>query len=138
MTDRLIIDANVAHEFQQPSAEAKAILQWIKSKGSVAIGGKNLEELQNTKILPLILALKSAGKAKQFESSQINSLAASYTNNMLVSNDAHIIALAIVSNARLLFSRDQPLQEDFKNPKVLNHPRGKCFTNAASHQHLLY
>ena len=39
------------------------------------------------------------------------------------SNDSHIVALAIVSGARVVVSRDQALAEDFTNPKLLK-PKG--------------
>lgn len=54
----------------------------------------------------------------------------------LVSNDLHIIALARVSGARLLYSEDWSLQQDFKNEHLVPKPRGKVYSNKA-HQHLL-
>ena len=52
------------------------------------------------------------------------------------SDDAHVIALAQVSNARLLYTRDRNLQQDFKNKGLLDNPRGKIYS-APSHKHLL-
>jgi len=59
------------------------------------------------------------------------------------SNDMHLIALAQVSGARLLYSNDLALHEDFGNKLLIDRPRGKVystyerkdFTNA--HQKLL-
>ena len=43
------------------------------------------------------------------------------------SDDPHIIALAQVSGARLLYSNDKSLQQDFKNKDLINNPRGKVY-----------
>ena len=53
------------------------------------------------------------------------------------SDDPHILALAVVSGARLLYSNDRLLQHDFKNPALINQPRGKVYStlyNAAFNQ----
>lgn len=44
------------------------------------------------------------------------------------SDDPHILALALASGARLLFTNDRPLQEDFRNPGIINRPRGHIYT----------
>ena len=45
------------------------------------------------------------------------------------SNDAHVIALARVSGARLLFTNDRELQSDFKNRQILG---GNIYTTLRS------
>lgn len=52
------------------------------------------------------------------------------------SNDAHIIALARVSKARVLVSCDKDLQVDFKNGSLIEKPRGKVYKRPA-HSNLL-
>ena len=44
------------------------------------------------------------------------------------SDDEHVLALARVSGARLLFTNDLDLQADFKNPDLINNPRGVIYT----------
>lgn len=44
------------------------------------------------------------------------------------SDDPHILALAVVSGARLLYSNDRLLQHDFKNLALINQPRGKVYS----------
>lgn len=44
------------------------------------------------------------------------------------SNDAHIIALARVSGARLLFTNDRKLRADFENVDLVDAPRGKVYS----------
>ena len=45
-----------------------------------------------------------------------------------VSNDEHIIALAQITGARLLFSNDKKLHRDFRNKQLVDHPRGKVYS----------
>jgi hypothetical protein len=54
----------------------------------------------------------------------------------LRSNDPHVIALARASGARTLCSRDRELHKDFKNPALVNDPRGSVY-QSPSHRHLL-
>ena len=59
------------------------------------------------------------------------------------SNDAHVLALARTSGARLLFTNDRDLQRDFTNREILSGTRGRVYTtlvNAATsrtHRNLL-
>ena len=46
----------------------------------------------------------------------------------LKSDDPHIIALALVNGARLLYSNDLALQKDFRNAKLVSKPKGKIYT----------
>ena len=45
-----------------------------------------------------------------------------------LSNDAHIIALGQISGARLLYSNDKALHEDFGNKRLIDRPRGKVYS----------
>ena len=58
------------------------------------------------------------------------------STGLCVSDDPHIIALARVSGARTLCSNDNNLHTDFKNQRLLSHPRGGVYQNA-NHGHLL-
>ena len=49
---------------------------------------------------------------------------------MCTSNDVHVLALALVSGARLLYTNDAALIMDFKNSKVIANPRGKVYTTS--------
>ena len=48
------------------------------------------------------------------------------------SNDSHVLALAQISGARLLYSNDTDLQQDFKNGGLINRPRGKVYSTRES------
>ena len=59
------------------------------------------------------------------------------------SDDPHVLALAIVSGARLLYSNDAALQRDFKDKRLIDSPRGKVYSTLEgnnfqrAHQRLL-
>lgn len=48
--------------------------------------------------------------------------------HVLRSDDPHGVALAQVSGARLLYSNDRALQQDFGNKQLVDAPRGKVYT----------
>ena len=49
----------------------------------------------------------------------------------LQSNDAHVIALAQLSGARLLYTNDGDLQKDFRNKNLVDNPEGKVYSTEA-------
>ena len=59
------------------------------------------------------------------------------------SNDHYMLALAQVSGARLLYSNDRNLQQDFKDSLIINSPRGRVYSTlknkdfVPSHRRLL-
>ena len=53
-------------------------------------------------------------------------------SNACVSDDQHVIALAQVSGARLLFSNEPNLHRDFKSKRLIDKPRGKVYSNKES------
>lgn len=48
------------------------------------------------------------------------------------SNDHHVIALAQESGARLLYTNDRALQDDFGNSYLINAPRGKVYSTGVT------
>lgn len=137
----LIIDANIAHCFARPiRPEAAAVLHWIEAKaGCIVYGGLLATELANAgaDVKSLIINLSRAGRAKRVN----DSLVLSETEVVMAlgeccSDDPHIIALARLSGARVLFSRDINLHVDFKNARLVDNPRGQVYQNEA-HTRLL-
>ena len=59
------------------------------------------------------------------------------------SDDPHVIALAQISGARLLYSNDKTLHQDFKRKTLVDGPRGKVYSTVENksfkqaHQKLL-
>ena len=128
-----IVDANAAHQVfgeNRPSAGVE-FFRWISfGSGSLAIGGKLREELnqvssfkdwQNEAIL--------SGKVILVEDNKVTAEARDLNKNGLCqSDDEHVIALARLSGARLLFSNDSKLQKDFKDNKLIDQPRGSVYS----------
>jgi hypothetical protein len=134
----LIIDANVAHEFNAPMTDdAKPIQRWIdKRKGQIAIGGQLTKELTKTKLRSLLLELYRANIAVVYNKEKLEAEEKAVSRlGLCESNDVHVLALARVSGARVVFSKDGPLATDFTNVRIVT-PRGRVYKRAA-HAHLL-
>ena len=52
------------------------------------------------------------------------------SSSRLRSDDAHVLALACVSGARLLYTGDRALMDDFRDPEIVPRPRGKIYSGA--------
>lgn len=143
-----IVDANVANEvFGDTRTRAgRQFFDWLSSpRGQLVVGGRLLEELgqYGNFVRWLKVAIRS-GRArsvtKQEMKDQENELK---RREFCISDDVHVLALALVSGARLLYTNDAALIADFKNPEVIANPRGKVYTTArnknftATHKQLL-
>ena len=94
-------------------------------------GGKLLNELENASgdFKKWVLQAKISGKIRFIEKDQVNVQEQGIRHTSVCSsNDSHIIALAQVSGARLLYSNDRKLQQDFKNKGLIDNPRGKVYS----------
>lgn len=128
----LIIDANTADEvFGKDGPEAgKKVFDRIKSgKLPIIVGGKLLDELYRTSSRSSIEEAMLAGTAIFIDKERV----ASQTQQLIdkgtcQSNDPHIIALAQIGGARLLYSNDRDLHEDFKNRDLIDNPRGRVYS----------
>src|SRR5258707_5959470 len=108
----IIVDANVAHEFNAPLTEgASNIFQWLMNDGGViATGGRLKRELVATNLRNVYQTLLLAGRLYQYNDNEVDRIEVRIVDKGgLRSNDPHVIALARVSQCRLLFSRDQQL-----------------------------
>lgn len=131
-----IVDANAAHEVfgssdEQPTGAGEGFFRWLNSgKGKLVVGGKLKEELGRVpKFRMWATQAQLSGRLISKEKDSIDQEAKKIKeNSILQSDDSHIIALAQVSGARLLFSNDRDLQKDFKNPAIINEPRGKVYS----------
>ncbi len=133
-----IIDANVAHEVfgHSPSEAGAAFLDRLQSGGGRLVsGGRQLRELEQSNkgyrewarvaISSGVLFILNEQAVKQKERRLSES-------ESLVSDDPHVLALAQLSGARLLYSNDKALQQDFKNKNLIDQPRGKIYTTRES------
>ena len=144
-----IVDANVAREVfgPDPSPAGDKFFDWI-SKGSnrLVVGGKLLEELDvgSPKFREWASQAERAGKMRILDENKVNARAKQIEHERIhTSDDPHILALAQVSGARLLYSNDRALQQDFKNKQLIDNPRGSVYSTlvnkniTSDHQRLL-
>ena len=137
----LIVDNNVAAEFFcESTPDLQPLRQAVYSSTCPTCrlyygGDLRREYFRSEKVRRKLKLLDQAGRAKAVSDAAVDKKAAEVAPKC-VSDDPHVIALAIVSGARLLCSRDQALHTDFGNPQLIHSPRGYVYQNA-SHKHLI-
>ena len=129
----IIIDANRAADFCAPlSNHAPIILSKINDKKIiVVIGGQLLRELMCTRLCGLVNEWIKSGRAKRVANRDVENEQAIVEQQQLLSDDPHIIALARVSNTRLIYTNDANLIFDFKS-KILISPKGKVIKSTTN------
>jgi hypothetical protein len=124
----LIIDANVVHKvFPTPSEDLGPVLKAIfEGRARVVYGGELSREYQRTDAFRrFLLRLDQQGSARQVADAKVDAETRRLVESgACVSDDPHIIALAIVGAVRLLCSEDDDLATDFTNPALLRKPQG--------------
>jgi len=140
----IIIDASVAGIFMSRAPEhvqhAKPVHDWLDSGGGrIVYGGKNREELARVnEVMFYIQELRKEGKAHPIPDEQVNEDEERVTKMGIIrSDDPHVLALARVSHARLLFANDPPLENDFGNTRIVPSPKGKVYKGYKGHKALL-
>src|SRR6516162_799863 len=112
----IIIDANVGNEFGPLSDEVLCVYEWLVGGGRVAVGGRLKAELLRTKFRNVYQPLLLAGRLLEYPATEVNQVEQQLVQSgKMRSDDHHILALARVSEARTLFSRDVQLHSDFCN-----------------------
>ncbi len=117
-----IIDANVVHEvFGDNKNEAgQGFYEWVsEGKVRLVVGGKLYEELRVASRIfrELIPELQRSGKMTEMDNDEVNNRTEELlTDGSCESDDAHVVALAQISGARLLYSNDSDLNKISKTP----------------------
>ena len=115
-----IVDANAIWEVfgsDRPEAGQK-FFDWLTvGSGILTIGGKLLSEIsKDQRFKEWANAAIKSGKMRIEDGTEIEKREVEISRSyQLRSNDLHIVALAQVSGARLLYSNDGKLIEDFKD-----------------------
>ena len=128
-----IVDANVTHLVFGPrqSDAGKQILRWIQQKpGRLWSGGLLYKEMQDNSVEFRQWAVQAqlAQRIRILPEDEIQRKATRVKQDFdLCSEDSHVLAIALLSGARILFSDDQNLQQDFSNRNIISRPRGKLF-----------
>ena len=130
-----IIDANVRDQVfgeRRPSA-GEFFFNYLNSDkrgAKLVVGGRLLDELSNSKAFNTWLqtALRF-GRAQRFPNEEVETATKELQEQQTcTSDDEHVIALAKVSGARLLYTNDRDLQRDFKNRQIMGGVRGTVYS----------
>ena len=150
-----ILDANVVGEVfikrpkpaAQPPTAGEKFLKWINTgDGHLVVGGKLLCELDKVnRFRDWAQQAVLSGKMRRIGDNPVDQKTAKLqAKGMCRSNDPHVIALAQIGGARLLYTNDRRLQGDFRNEKLISNPRGLIYETpknnkkfTATHKELL-
>lgn len=131
-----IIDACVSHELIGPRTTevGRYFRRWLnRRRGKLIVGGKLLKELgKNSNVKQWISSALASGIAKRIPDDPVGNLTNQLeARGICISNDPHVIALAIISGSRLLYTTETDLMKDFKNRNILGgRVRGSIYTSA--------
>jgi len=132
-----IVDADVISQvFESNFSEAaSAFFNWVDSgNGRLVSGGsRHIRELNSANYRKWASVASARGKLVFLNEAVVNEREAELEESgRLISNDAHIVALAQLSGTRLLYSNDKNLHKDFKNKDLIDAPRGSVYSTKKS------
>ena len=131
-----IVDASVAGEVfgSSPQPAPKRFFDWVnKGSGRLVAGGKLLRELESSSEFRKWASVAvSAGKMRIVNEGKVSARTEQLIEEgMCRSDDPHVLALAQISGARLLYSNDIDLREDFKDSRLIR-PEGHVYSTLKS------
>ena len=124
------------------TAAGTHFFEWLETaQARLVLGGKLTEELASSDTFVRWAEVAvSDGRVKTIREdvieSEVRVLADNWSGR---SNDQHVIALARVSGARILYAHDRNLGEDFRDPVLVPSSHGRLYPtgeseNAARHR----
>ena len=128
-----IVDNNVANEVfgGDPPEAGRRFRHWLGGgNGRLVVGGRLLEELGgNRGFREWFQQNELSGRLLQVKDEEVDQQERIIRQaNLCISDDEHVVALAVASGARLLYTNDDLLKDDFKNREVVPGPPGKIYT----------
>ena len=133
-----IVDANVTFEvFGRKQTEAGTTFRrWLEGdRGTLVVGGRNLDELAHNGNFGRWFreARRSTDRVRQVDRASIETQEQRLRRaGGLKSDDEHVLALALASGARLLYTNDRALQDDFANGRIIQRPKGRVYATQGS------
>ena len=140
-----IVDANVVGEVfgnekkpeeKRPEA-GERFFEWLNGdRGVLVVGGKVSKELgRHGQYKEWARQAFLSGQLRRMDENAVRARTEKLKNEGVhKSDDPHILALAQISGARLLYSNDRDLHQDFKNPALIDKPRGKVYSTLESRE----
>ena len=131
-----IVDASGANDvFGEDRPDVGiAFFNWIETHGRILTGGKLTKEIRS--VCPKFIEWAQEAERTRKLVKINNSKARAETNKIinrknhgLHSNDAHVLAIARLGGARLLYANDKNLLEDFANSSLITSPPGDTMTS---------
>ena len=124
-----IVDANVANEVfgDDPSPAGRRFFDWLAgARGQLVVGGELRRELSHDhRFLRWLRNASQYGRARTIPDEDVEERTDDLRQrDICKSNDKHVLALAIASGARLLYTNDNLLIDDFKNRNIVPGPPG--------------
>lgn len=135
-----IVDANAVGELWDGggSAAGQGFRRWVEGpNGRLVVGGQLRQELGSSNAARWLQELDRADRLTRVDDSRVDRQAARLRSvpasdpSSCRSDDHHVIALAQISGARLLFSNDKDLHKDFKNKQLIDQPTGTVYSTLA-------
>jgi len=135
----LIVDANASSVFLAPGSAVRVWLKGPKGNPRLCTGGLLTRELARVEeARKFLVDLSRAGRLRTIPEEEIKRHELKLKSAQIHrSNDVHVLALAVASGARTLATFDAALSADFKDPLIINRPRGKIYQRPAKQAHLL-
>lgn len=120
-----IIDASVFGEFLRKDEQGDGWLlrQWIEESHGTVIYSQSTkyqnEMKSDTDIFRLFDQYRKNKGARLIHSSKIGKKVKQFGRSRIRSNDPYVLALALASDARVLYTNDRLLKKDFTNRNLL-------------------
>ena len=140
----VILDASARDDVfgRARTAAGTQLFEWLETPwGRLVLGGKLTRELATSDTFAKWAEVAvSDGRVKTLgEDALEKEIRVLSTNWLGKSDDQHVIALARVSRAHILYADDGNLCDDFRNPELVPNPRGRLYPtgetlNAARHR----
>lgn len=137
----VILDANAAGEVFQDRSSGRTrppagedFFNAIQDKRvKLVVGGELRRELDRTGFVEWLRSGDQAGRTRFVKDKRVEDKVQELKKEgSCNSNDEHIIALAQISEARLLYTHDKKLIDDFKDENLVSSPGGKIFPTGDS------
>ena len=129
-----IVDASVIGEVfgraRSRTPAAQKFFEWLNAgTGKLVIGGKLRRELESsTAFREWAQTATLAGKVISENDDAVNAKASQLTGLIHIRDDPHVVALAQISGARLLYSNDRALIRHFQDERFISCPQGIIYT----------
>lgn len=120
----IILDACCASDLLKADyLQSRILIEWVRQGGRVALGGPLRKELFKTPVGPLLTQWNAAGRLVNIAEAVISPKIKGLRAVPKKSNDDHVIALAQITGASVIATKDQALMADLKDKALMGSRR---------------